>query len=214
MIVLSHRGDHRNEPENTLQAFEKAVTSGVDGIETDVRLSSDGLPILFHDRVAPNGREVAYVSRAELSEVVGYPVPTLDEALERFDSVLWNIEIKTPLAVDASKSIIREFSSSRHLLVTSFWHDIVEYFGQSAEVECGILVAHHPLSELSIQNLLPRHINTIVWDYEVLDHALLQSTKKYSLRNFVYGTRTRDEHQHCAELGLDGIITDHPEFII
>src|SRR5258708_4377063 len=82
MLILSHRGYHETVPENTLEAFEQAVALGVDGIETDIRLSADGLPILFHDRTTSDGRSVAALSRAELSELVGYPVPTLGEALE------------------------------------------------------------------------------------------------------------------------------------
>src|SRR5262249_3557646 len=50
MLILGHRGYHATVPENTLEAFAQALALGADGIETDIRLSADELPILFHDR--------------------------------------------------------------------------------------------------------------------------------------------------------------------
>lgn len=47
--VLAHRGDSRREPENTLPAFTAAVHRGADGVELDVRLTRDGVPVVIHD---------------------------------------------------------------------------------------------------------------------------------------------------------------------
>ena len=45
IILAAHRGDKFNFPENTMPAFESAVNIGVDMIETDIRMSKDGV---FH----------------------------------------------------------------------------------------------------------------------------------------------------------------------
>jgi glycerophosphoryl diester phosphodiesterase len=58
MLVLSHRGYHKNLPENTLDAFQAALSLGVDGIETDGRLSRVGELVFCHDRVSPDSRKV------------------------------------------------------------------------------------------------------------------------------------------------------------
>ena len=50
IILAAHRGDRFNYPENTMPAFESAVSLGVDMIETDVRMSKDGELVLMHDR--------------------------------------------------------------------------------------------------------------------------------------------------------------------
>src|SRR5579864_277216 len=103
MLVISHRGYHVRAPENTLESFEAAIALGVDGIETDIRLSADQVPILFHDHLAPDGRDVASLSHAELTHAVGYAIPTLEQALQLpvagKRDFLWNLEIKTPAAV-------------------------------------------------------------------------------------------------------------------
>jgi glycerophosphoryl diester phosphodiesterase len=49
-LRLAHRGDWRNAPENTVAAMQAALAiPGCDGLEFDVRASSDGVPILLHD---------------------------------------------------------------------------------------------------------------------------------------------------------------------
>ncbi len=49
MTVAGHRGDCYNYYENTMTAFEKALEAGAHMIETDVRLTKDGVMVLMHD---------------------------------------------------------------------------------------------------------------------------------------------------------------------
>lgn len=49
MHIIAHRGFSAKYPENTLLAFEKAIEAGAWMIETDVRLSADKIPMIFHD---------------------------------------------------------------------------------------------------------------------------------------------------------------------
>jgi glycerophosphoryl diester phosphodiesterase len=215
MLVLSHRGNCADHPENTLEGFRAAAKLGVDGIETDVRLSADGLPILCHDRVAPNGREVASLTRHELAEALGHHVPTLDEALDLWAGGLWNIEIKTPSVMDIALKIIREYVSSREIIVTSFWHDILLDVERS-RLRCGLLLASRPSSYRALTCLLEdfKLVEAVVWDYEILDPTLTRPLGERGIQNLVYGAKTRQEHVHCEALGLDGVITDHPQYIL
>ncbi len=48
-LIIAHRGASALAPENTLAAFQKAIEDGADGIEFDVRIAKDGVPIIFHD---------------------------------------------------------------------------------------------------------------------------------------------------------------------
>ena len=49
-LIIAHRGDVTNAPENTIPAFKKALELGADGIELDVRLTREGKLVVFHDR--------------------------------------------------------------------------------------------------------------------------------------------------------------------
>jgi glycerophosphoryl diester phosphodiesterase len=226
MLVLSHRGYHVKLPENTLEAFEAAVNMGVDGIETDLRLTVDGQLILFHDRLAPDSRAVSEVTREELRRLVGHDVPLAEEALARWPQLLWNLEIKTPTALEASLDLIGRFQRSHRMLVSSFWHPVVEETARRTEVECGLLAAHHPSSDRNATSsfvIAPtgpddgswrRRINTIVWSFEFLDQATIQASAEAGYRNFSYGVATPAEHMQAQQWGLHGIITDRPDFAV
>ncbi len=49
-LIYAHRGANREAAENTRSAFERALRYPIDGIETDVQLSRDGIAVLWHDR--------------------------------------------------------------------------------------------------------------------------------------------------------------------
>jgi len=108
-LVLAHRGSRRRAPENTLPAFELALDEGADGIEFDVRLSADGVPILLHDptldRTTSGRGHVAAQTLDALRRLDagtwlgashrGARIPTLGEALDFCqDRAVLNIELK------------------------------------------------------------------------------------------------------------------------
>lgn len=83
MLIIGHRGASARLPENTLEAFRGAIEDGADGVELDVRLSSDDHPVVIHDptlkRTAGVRRRVSELTACELD---AYGVPSLDAALE------------------------------------------------------------------------------------------------------------------------------------
>jgi glycerophosphoryl diester phosphodiesterase len=212
MLLLAHRGYHLDAPENSMAAFDAAVKLGVDGIETDVRLSRDGMPVIIHDRVTARKRAVADLTRSEIAADSGHAVAILPEILDAFPDVLWNIEIKNPEAWPAASRVLAQFQRSRRLLVTSFRHDVVKLCAHELEVDCGLLLAHRPLDVGAIIAACaaePR-IQCMVWDYNVVDDGVLQTVSAAGWRNCIYGAVTSAEHARCRALGLAGLITDYP----
>ncbi len=69
-LIIAHRGASALAPENTFAAFQKAIEDGAEGIEFDVRLSKEGVPVVFHDadlkRLAQRDGQVIKYSFAEL----------------------------------------------------------------------------------------------------------------------------------------------------
>jgi glycerophosphoryl diester phosphodiesterase len=96
--VIAHRGASRDCPQNTFAAFDAALDHGCDGIELDVQLSLDGVPVVYHDRtLARAGGGRRRVHRTTLDELLrldpgarhaprfaGQRIPTLDEVLRRY----------------------------------------------------------------------------------------------------------------------------------
>jgi len=215
MRLFAHRGYHAAIPENTLEAFAAALKLGFAGIETDVRLSAENELILFHDRVAKSGVPVASLSRKELSDLCGYPVPLLSEALHAFPGTVWNIEIKTPAAAHLALPMLQDFEDSHALLITSFRHDIVIAAAQLLDVDCGFLNAHRPSQLQSLLTAALPHdkLRTLVWDAEIVDPELVQEARTVGFANVVYGAKTRYEHDLMREYGIDTLITDYPQHV-
>jgi len=217
MLVYSHRGYHEALPENTLAAFQAAVDMGVDGIETDVRLSADGQPVLYHDRHAPDGHTVAELTRDELARAAGHEIPTLEDILKQWPDLTWNIEIKVPEAVPLAAQILSQFTGSRRPLVTSFWHTAVDQMRRVPQVDCGVLVAHRPTDLAMVESgWTPglSRLTTIVWKYDTVDAQLTALARQKGLVNLAYDVESRAEHDAATSLGLDGIITDRPDFVL
>ena len=215
MFLLAHRGYHADAPENTMAAFEAASKIGVDGIETDVRLSADGKAVIIHDRISPKKRAVAELTHRDLESDCGHAVPLLVEILDAFPDVLWNIEIKNPEAWAAAMPVLRQFQRTHKLLVTSFRHDVVRQCADELEIECGLLLAHRPLDVMAIIAGCagrPR-IKGIVWDYNIVDDSVLRAVSAAGWANYVYGAVTSAEHRRCMALGLAGLITDYPRLV-
>ncbi|SEA63761.1 glycerophosphodiester phosphodiesterase [Nitrosospira multiformis] len=214
MLVLAHRGYHVTAPENTLEAFDAAIMAGVNGIETDVRMSRNGVPVLVHDRVMATGQAVSDLAHCEIEDVLGHKIPTLDEALAHFPDILWNIELKTPHRLSTVFGVLEKYQACHRIIVSSFRHDLIAICASSLKLDCGLLVAHRPQTLDSLWAGFDcegnARINHLVWDYNVLDQAMLAQAAARGFRNFVYGPVTRAEHEECRQLGVDGVITDYP----
>jgi glycerophosphoryl diester phosphodiesterase len=101
-LRLAHRGDHRRAPENSLAALLAALqVPGCDGVEFDVRVSSDGIPVLLHDatleRVQDRPEAVGQLTADEL-EPLGIPrLAAVLAALPR--RAFLDIELKEPFGL-------------------------------------------------------------------------------------------------------------------
>lgn len=88
MLIYAHRGSSGTEPENTIRAFRQAITDGAGGVELDVHMSSDGVPVVIHDRdVSRTTNGQGNIDDLNLGVIKGLDagngerVPTLTEVL-------------------------------------------------------------------------------------------------------------------------------------
>lgn len=147
-LVFAHRGGAKLAPENTLAAFDNGVAFGADGMELDVQLSRDGVPVVIHDPVLDRTTDrtgpVIGLSADELARVdAGYRfstgdlhpfrgrgigVPTLEAALRRFPSARVIIEMKgaQPELAPAVARVIRRTSAVDRVCVGSFTQRLLD----------------------------------------------------------------------------------------
>lgn len=94
VMIFAHRGDWRNAPENSLQAFQNCIDAGIDGIEIDVQLTKDSVVVIMHDqtidRTTTGKGKVSDYTLEELKKlqlknpigvVTGHKIPTFKEVL-------------------------------------------------------------------------------------------------------------------------------------
>ncbi len=102
-IAIAHRGLHDNTsdaPENSMAAFKKAVDAGY-GIELDVRLTRDGIPVVFHDedlKRASGGIEK--ISDLTYEQLKKYKLFSSQETIPLFEDILTMIDGKVPLIIE------------------------------------------------------------------------------------------------------------------
>lgn len=130
-LIIGHRGASAVAPENTMAAFREAIAAGSDGIEFDVRLTLDGVPVIIHDntlrRTTGLAHRVADLTWPEL-ERLDAGVPSLEQLftlLEANDLRLF-LEMKVdsatehlPLA-EACRKLIDEYSFKERVFVECF----------------------------------------------------------------------------------------------
>ena len=140
---FAHRGFSGKYPENTMLAFRKAVEAGADGIELDVQLSKDGVPVVIHDETVDRTtdgtgcvRDLTLAELQALDASAGFAgvygvnrIPTLREYLEfaRKAPIVTNIEMKTgvfeyPGIEGKVCALLREFGLENRVIISSFNH--------------------------------------------------------------------------------------------
>lgn len=148
-LIIAHRGASAHSPENTFAAFQRAIEAGADGIEFDVRLAKDVVPIVFHDatliRLAKDKRRVADLTGEELNRIdVGSwfnrafstradarfsteTIPTLEQLLDFLSDYpgLIYLELKSaessfPVLTEAVCHLLRQTALLPQIIVKSF----------------------------------------------------------------------------------------------
>lgn len=140
--VVGHRGNAAHAPENTIESFRQAVDLGVDALELDVHLTSDGHVVAIHDPTLDRTTDRSgRIDRLTLAEVQradagarftrdrgvmwpyrgqGNTVPTLDEVLSAFRETPLLIEIKASGAARATRELIERHGAADRCIVASF----------------------------------------------------------------------------------------------
>ena len=217
-LVLAHRGMTARWRENTLAAFDAARTVGADGVELDVRRTADGVLVVHHDAVLPDGRPLAAVPVADLPAWV----PTLEAALEECRGLVVDAEIKnlvTEPGFDPEESAARDTAA---LLVrlgmaeTSF----VSAFAMASidaarEIEPSVrtgwltLASYDQLDAISL--VAARGHVAVQPRHEAVTVELVAAASARGLAVHTWTVNDPERIRFVAECGVDVIISDVPD---
>lgn len=224
IIVWAHRGASGDAPENTLAAFKLAEQHGCDGIELDVRLTADGVPVVLHDDTLDRTTDVqgalAIYSAVDLRHIdagswfaapfAGEVVPTLEQVLGWADGRLrLNLEIKEFAAGMAVKGLLERFPCCR-VLVSSFDHALLEALRISAP--------EIPVGFLSEDRRWHRQVNAAVSCGAVSFHPRqdlvtseqLEACHAQGLKVYPWVVDDASRFRALLRMGVDGVFTNYP----
>lgn len=215
--VVAHRGAHAHARENTLAAFEEAVSLGVDGVELDVRRSVDGALVVHHDPVA-EGHVIARTRARDLPEYVPY----LGDALSVLRGVTVNVEIKN--LKDSSEptydetgafahevlEAVADVRESQSLTLSCFDLATCESIRQfDSEVYVGWLMWRTTLSP-ALRSAKERRFNAVNPHFRLMSRATADEAGELGIELNVWTVNRAKDLRAMAALDVASIITDQP----
>lgn len=238
--IISHRGANKLAPQNTLPAFEKAFEIGVDGIETDVHLTSDGVPVICHnyeiDKTSDGKGTITKMLLEQFKtfdfgsyfseDFKGTTAPTLEELLalcKKSDFEIMNIELKPSKENDVSvvkKTIdmVKDFGLFDKLLISSFSsHMLIE--AKKADKTCPTAYLYSPNKKETYRMFFragkfAREISACALHPNIyyVNRNYVKKAHEEGVKVNVWTVNKEKDILRLADYGVDGIITDVPDF--
>ncbi len=238
VLNVAHRGARMEAPENTILAFERAAEIGADGIELDVQLTADGIPVVFHDfdlSKTSNGqgmlREQPLAALRELDagshfsvQYAGTSIPTLDEVFEcAGQRLLINVELKhfggeqrgIEALAEAVIGSIRRYGMAQRVILSSFNPLMLRRVRQVAcELALGHLVAPKMPGVVRYHWLSRLIIGPHqAWHphTSMVDEQYVARAHRRGYRVNVWTVNEPNDIHQMAEIGADMIMSDYPD---
>lgn len=230
-IRYAHRGLHNGErAENSLSAMKAAVDGGY-GIELDIRLSSDGKLVVFHDdtldRVCGREGRVLDFTAEELST---FKLCGTEDGIPTFDEVLEVVGGKVPLLVEikensgdssVSEAAIKRLSEyDGPYIVESFNPLTVARVSKAMpDVTCGFLAQHFTKKEeckkplyFALENLLLNRLcnpSFIAYRHDHYYMPALRLSRLLGARAIAWTVRSPEEERAALEHGFKAVIFEN-----
>lgn len=229
--VWAHRGASGYAPENTLPAFELAVSQKADGVELDVQLTKDGKLVVIHDeRIDRVTDGVGFVKDFTLEELKAFAckntfteeenirIPTLDEVFERLAStgLIVNVELKTgvfqyPGIEKKALETAKRWNMEDKVIYSSFYHpSILKIKELDNTAKVGLLYADGFIdvpeyaSNLGIMALHPP-----IW--RAIDSEFVKECKELGIALHVWYADEKEYMQYLVDQGIEAMITNYPD---
>ncbi|WP_069998462.1 glycerophosphodiester phosphodiesterase [Cellulosilyticum sp. I15G10I2] len=218
VLNFAHRGASGYYAENTMLAFGKAVEMGCDGIETDVHLSKDGIPVLIHDETVDRttGKK-GYVEDYTFSELAEMGIPSLEQliVLAKRCNVCLNIEIKNGRTwYEGVEEKVIEILKKHKMIDKT----IVSSFNHYAMVKCKMLCKELQTGLLYVEALYKPEMycayvgaDAIHPNYIVLNKQVVEDVHRAGCKVNPYTVNNEGEMLALIEMGVDMIITNYPD---
>jgi glycerophosphoryl diester phosphodiesterase len=236
IIVTAHRGFSGEYPENTLASFRAAIAAGADMVELDVHLTRDSELVVIHDdtleRTTDGKGNVADKTLAELKALdagfrfnlrfAGERIPTLTEVLDLTRGrIRVNIELKKgknfPYTMeelaDRTLAAVEKAKMTDQVLFSSFDPTAVDRIRETAPQLPIAVITQKPWTtpEEAGEGKLYPAINS---SFKNLTEKNIRLAHAAGLQVHAWTVNAPADMEKVISLGVDGIITNHPDRLI
>ena len=226
VAISAHRGGSIEAPENTIESFEYSIELGSSYIETDVQLSSNGIPYIFHDNDLKRlfGKNIIFNSlhSDEIDELIlfdKYKIPTLESTLQKFPDTLFQIDVKTDEVVLPTMEVIKKTNSTDKVCIASFSSKRLKQVHNLYPEIC-LSMGPYEVMKLLLASfgLYRKKVPGNCLQIPIYQYGIKLVTKRFinyihsiGLKIHVWTINDEDTMHKLIDLGVDGIIKDRPK---
>ncbi|HEX4726625.1 MAG TPA: glycerophosphodiester phosphodiesterase family protein [Jatrophihabitans sp.] len=227
-VGYAHRGFAPDGAENTMRAFRSAYQLGFRQLETDIRLTADGVPVLFHDPVLDRLtnqtgplRRRTWAELAELRVAGVEPIPRLTDLLTGLADCFINLDLKVDEAIGPTLDVLRTTGAWQRVRLASFSHHRLLAARQAAgptvagalsPVEVAALLAGRtgrlPLGAAGLAAQVP-----VPPGPSRLIERLIRQAHRHGIEVHAWTVNDPARQRWLLDLGVDAIITDRPDLL-
>jgi glycerophosphoryl diester phosphodiesterase len=227
--IIAHRGHIKDNPENTLSAFQAALTTGADAIELDVHMTRDGELIVHHDYYLGNPdsgegkiheKDFAYLQTLTINN--NEHIPTLEEVFQLIGTQLqYEIELKGfgKAFLEKMIALVVKHSVVAHVEFTSpHAYTLTHIKEQNPKVRTGRFIAPLPSwmdkklgQTLAINDALLGRINVLHCPIDIIDKQFVQNAHSKGLFVHAADCDTDNALRAAFHLNVDQLSTNELE---
>ena len=228
VAISAHRGGSEEAPENTLESFRYAIEVGSSCIETDVQLSADGIPYIFHDDDLSRllNMDVTFNSLhsnqiEELKLFGSYQIPKLETALTQFPNALFQIDLKTDEVALPAMKVIESLNAFDRICIASFSSNRLQKVRKEFPETCFSMgpneILKLLLSSFGLYNkkVFGDCLQVPIYQYgiKLVTRRFVKYVQSIGLKIHVWTINDVKTMEKLIDLDVDGIITDRPKLL-
>jgi glycerophosphoryl diester phosphodiesterase len=231
-LAMAHRGGAIEHLENSMPAFEACVRLGYRYLETDVRVTADGVPVVFHDptldRVTDRSGRLDQLPWSEVATArIGgrEPILQLADLLGAWPDVRFNLDVKAAGVLAPLARTVHRLGAEQRICLGSFSDARIaaarRIFGPSVCTSLG----PRGVAALRLSSYSPRAAGLVrvqagcaqvplqLGGRALVDERFIAAAHARGLQVHVWTVNTEEEATAMLDLGVDGVMTDRPEML-
>ena len=213
-LLFAHRGGKADAPENTIEAFKKALSNGSNGLESDVQITKCGHVVLHHDHHFGSFFKRKLINRHELDSL-----PSAIPSLQSFYSKITgeydlSIDIKDARAAKKVIEVSKEFSFP----LKKLWlcHPSLEKMSLWRNLDSTVRLVNSTTldhvkegPERRIATLSEVGVDAFNMHFSEWNEALVSLCHRFKIRSFAWDAQEERQINWLFSIGIDGVFSDH-----